>query len=71
MSEYSVQPSIFYSIEYFINVPINRKYWLVFYHLDLSDFPDVNTGVRVTAFSSHFVLRDLIVKSREDTSFIP
>ncbi len=71
MSEYSVQTSMFYSIEYFINVPINRKYWLVFSHLDLSDFPNVNTGVGATGLSRHAMLRALVVKNLENIPSIP
>lgn len=62
---------MFYSIEYFINVPINRKYWLIFSHLDLSDFPNVNTGVGATGFSRHAIHRALIVKNLENIPSIP
>ena len=71
MSHYSIQTSLFYSIEYFLDVPIYKKYHLLFSNLDLSKFPNVNTDVGATGFSRHAMLRALIIQTLENIPSIP
>jgi hypothetical protein len=71
MSHYSIQTSLFYSIDYFLNVPIYKKYYAIFSNLDLSGFPNVNTDVGATGFSRHAMLRALIIQTLENIPSIP
>jgi hypothetical protein len=48
-----------------------HKYDALFSVLDLSGFPDINTGVGKTGYSRHAILRALIVKHLEEIKSIP
>lgn len=71
MIRYTIQTSLFYCLGYFLTIPINRKYHLIFSNLDLSGFPNINRGVGATGFPRHAMLRALIIKTLENIPSIP
>lgn len=66
------QFSLFYDYYTFVMFSnFYRKYDALFSALDLTGFPDKNTGVGRTGYSRHAILRALIVKHLEEIKSIP
>ena len=66
------QLSIFYDYDAFVmSSNFYRKYDALFSALDLSGFPDKNTGVGRTGYSRRAILRALIVQHLEEIKSIP
>ena len=69
---HTFQLSIFYDYNMLLlHSDFYRTYDALFSELDLSGFPDRNTGVGSTGYSRHAILRALIVKHREEIKSIP
>lgn len=69
---HNFQLSLFYDYNAIIlSSDFYRTYDALFSVIDLSGFPDINTGVGNTGYSRHAILRALIVKHREEIKSIP
>jgi hypothetical protein len=55
----------------FANTPIVQKYQTLFKNLDLSNIKDHNDGVGCSGYSTHSMIRSLIVKTLERIPSIP